>query len=276
MPDKPDGGGDHRSLAEDIFIGPGERDAISIVREASRAALPKRFYSDVTIAEAQDGYGLRLDGRPMRTPRAAPLVLPTPEAAEHVAAEWRSQSEVIDPATMPLTRLVNSAIDGVAQETSGVSAEIAKYAGSDLVCYRASDPHTLVAAQAKAWDPVLAFAGDRLGALSRVAHGVIFTPPPAAAVAAVAAAIDAIGASDDAAFRIAALHVVTTLTGSALIALAVYHGALSPEAAWDAAHVDEDEQMRLWGYDAEALRRRAKRLEEMKAACALLDALGTV
>lgn len=268
MPDGPDGG-----FADGIFIGSGERDAVSIVRDASRPVLPKRFYSSVTIGEEPGGFGVLLDGRPVRTPRGRPMVLPTRQAAERAAEEWARQGETIDPASMPFVRLVNSAVDGVAQDVAATAADIAKYAGSDLVCYRASDPETLVAAQAKAWDPILAFAQTRLGARFRVGEGVIFVPQPPEALAAVTDAVDAIGAADHAALRIAALHVVTTLTGSALIALAVYYGALSPDAAWSAAHVDEDEQMRLWGFDAEALRRRAKRFEDMKAACGLLETL---
>jgi chaperone required for assembly of F1-ATPase len=166
---------------------------------------------------------------------------------------------------MPLTRIVNSTIDRVAREMAPVKAEIVRYAGSDLVCYRGEGPASLTAAQEAAWGPVLAWARESLGARFVLAEGVVAVDQPAESLAAVAAAL-----ADLDPLRLAAVHVVTTLTGSALIALAVVRGAFTPAEAWATAHVDEDWQMEQWGRDAMALARRAARWQEMQAAALIL------
>ena len=264
---------DKPAFGADFFIGARERDAISIVRDASKQTLPKRFYKIVSVEAKDDGFAILLDGRAVRTPKQAVLTLPTRAAADLVAAEWDAQADTIDRATMPTTRLVNAARDGVATDITATADEIVKYAGSDLLCYRAAEPPTLVAAQSALWDPVLAWARDALGARLVLAEGVIFATQPPEAIAAIDAAVVQIVAVPNAALRIAALNVLTTLTGSALLALAIDAQALSPDAGWAAAHVDEDEQMRVWGFDAEALRRRVKRRAEFDAACGLLEAV---
>ncbi|WOJ89013.1 ATP12 family protein [Methylocapsa polymorpha] len=245
-------------------------DPAAMARRDLQKALPKRFYKEAT-AQAQNGaFVLLLDGRGAKTPARNKLALPTLAAAEAVAAEWAGQDDVIDPLAMPLTRIVNSTIDGVAREMGATADEIAKFAGSDLVCYRAGEPEALVRAQAAAWDPVLDFARERLGARFICAEGVIFVEQPEPARRALKEAVGRVAQGGPAApFALAALHVMTTLTGSALIALAVAHGELTPEDAWAAAHVDEDFQMRIWGADEEALRRRARRWKEMEAAAML-------
>jgi chaperone required for assembly of F1-ATPase len=198
--------------------------------------------------------------------------LPTLAAAKAVAEEWSAQKEFIDPRNMPLTRMVNSAIDGVAAQIEPTIAEIGNYAGSDLVCYRAGEPEALVIAQSAAFDPVLAFARRTLGAQFICAEGVIHVEQPESSRRAVIDAVRAVGRDPASApFALAALHVMTTLTGSALLALAVAHGEMTAEEAWSAAHVDEDYQMRLWGADGEALERRARRWSEMAAAARLLE-----
>jgi chaperone required for assembly of F1-ATPase len=204
----------------------------------------------------------------MKTPAKAGLVLPAQAAAEAIAEEWRTQGEHIDPRTMPLTRLVNSALDGVARDVGGVIADIVRYAGSDLVCYRAAEPQGLVAAQSEMWDPVLAFARDQLGARFICVEGINFVEQPLRAIEAVREAV--VQSTGERPLALAALHVMTTLMGSVLLALSVARRELSPEAAWNAAHVDEDFQMGAWGADAEALDRRARRFTEMQAAAQLL------
>jgi chaperone required for assembly of F1-ATPase len=179
-----------------------------------------------------------------------------------VAAEWERQSDTIDPTDMPLTRLLNSAIDGVAHTMAETRADILSYAGSDLLCYRAEEPDTLVARQAHAFDPVLRWAAESLGARFNVTTGVMHVAQPPEALAAIGAALDAY----DDPVALAALSVMTTLTGSALLALAVARGLLSPENAWRAAHVDEDFQAERWGADAEAMARREARRREFEAA----------
>jgi chaperone required for assembly of F1-ATPase len=227
----------------------------------------KRFYETAEAAPFESQFAVALDGKPVFTPAKSRLQLPTRAAAEAVAAEWQAQGAEIDPTTMPLTRILNAALDGVAKNKEAVAAEIVQYAGSDLVCYRAEGPESLVAAQAEAWDPILAFAAATMGARFHCIEGIVHMAQPPAALEAVAAAvarITDIGAGS--VLALACLNVMTTLTGSALIPLAHVGGLLSLDEAWGAAHVDEDFQTRLWGTDAEALARRAQRFAEMAAA----------
>jgi chaperone required for assembly of F1-ATPase len=257
--------------------------------QEARRPLPKRFYKDVGVAEVESlppggerigasptrgegsvrSFRLLLDGKPVRTPAKRELALPTRALADAVAAEWDAQGEHIDPRTMPLTRLVNSIIDGVISRQPEVRAEIVKYAGGDLVCYRAEGPEELIRRQAEAWDPVLAWARDNHGAALAIVDGVMPASQPAAATEAIARALEAHGP-----FALAAIHVMTTLMGSALLALAHAHGHLSTEAAWSAAHIDEDWQISQWGEDAEAKARRQQRWQEMRAASRLIELLG--
>jgi chaperone required for assembly of F1-ATPase len=233
--------------------------------------LPKRFYKSAAAGPnpAGEGHAVLLDGRMARTPGRRPLSLPSARLAEAVAAEWDAVGSEIDPARMPLTRLVNTALDGVADRAGDVAADVVKYAGSDLVCYRADYPEGLAVRQRALWDPILAWAASRHDAAFAVATGLMPVAQPAAATSAVAVAIEGIDP-----LRLTALHVMTTLTGSALLALAVLDGRLTPEAAWEAAHVDEDWQIAEWGEDAEASARRARRWEEMRAAASLVRLLG--
>jgi chaperone required for assembly of F1-ATPase len=170
---------------------------------------------------------------------------------------------------MPLTRLANAIIDGVAKKPGPAAAEIEKYLGSDLLFYRAEEPEGLVAHQAQHWDPVLQWARDELGARFVLAQGVTFVDQPREAVAAAAKAVPA----DP--WRLGAVGSATALTGSALLALALAHGRLGVEDAWTAAHVDEDWNMTKWGRDEQALERRAFRFTEMSAAAQVLSALRT-
>lgn len=227
---------------------------------------PKRFYEAATVLPESAGFVLTLDGRPARTPAKAPLVLATEALGEAVAAEWNAQGEFIDPATMPLTRIANSAIDGVSREMDAVRAEIARYAGSDLVMYRAGDPEALVAEQGQAWDPILDWAHRTLGARFVLSQGVTFVEQPEASLARIRETL----ARETSPFRLAALHVLTTLSGSVLLALMVATGAIEADAAWRAAHVDEFHQESRWGVDAEAIGRRTKREAEFQAATRIL------
>jgi chaperone required for assembly of F1-ATPase len=187
--------------------------------------------------------------------------------AQALAAEWNAQRDVIDPAKMPLTRLANSIIDGVVEAPSAVAAEVERYLACDLVFYRAPGPAGLVTRQAKAWDPVLAWVRETLGADFVLAQGIAFVAQPAQSLAAAGSAIP----TDP--WRLGAVHAVTTLTGSALLAIALARGGLSVDAAWTAAHVDEDWNMELWGRDQLALEHRAARFAEMQAAATVLEAV---
>ena len=255
-------------MREDL-TQPPPVDPIALARRDMQKALPQRFYEAAGIARFGAGFALTLDGRVAKTPAKADLILPSAVSAEALAAEWRAQGQRIDFAAMPLTRLAFTAIDGVARDRAAVIDEIAKYAETDLVCYRAAEPAALVGAQAAAWDPVLDFAAMQLGARLFCAEGVVFVAQPAEARAAIRARIAAIGAGAAAPFLLAALSVMTALTGSVLIALALAEGALSLEQAWAAAHVDEDFQIQRWGADDEAMARRRQRFADMAAAATL-------
>jgi chaperone required for assembly of F1-ATPase len=234
-------------------------------RRMARPILPRRFYAQADAADEADGYGVRLDGKAVRTPARRILAAPTLALAEAIAAEWQAQCDVIDPATMPLTRLANAIIDGVADRAGPVADEIAKYAASDLLFYRAATPSGLVERQRRHWDPVLAWAAEALGARFAISEGVMHVPQPDDALAAIHAAIP------DEPWSLGALHAATTLTGSALLALALARRRLAVVAVWQAAHVDEDWNMEQWGRDALALERRAMRFAELNAAATVLD-----
>jgi chaperone required for assembly of F1-ATPase len=229
---------------------------------------PKRFYRAATVDGAPPAVRVLLDGKPIRTPAKRELALPTKALAEAVAAEWEAQGDHIDPAAMPLTRLVNSALDGVTGREAEVRAEIAKYGASDLLCYRAEGPADLLRRQAEAWDPILAWARAEFNVHLATGQGIVPVAQPPATVAAIESAL-----ADLDALALAAQHVMTTLTGSALLALAHARGRLTAEAAWAAAHVDEDWQISQWGEDAEAKARREGRWAEMQAASRLLQLL---
>jgi chaperone required for assembly of F1-ATPase len=225
-----------------------------------------RFYKTSEVTEEGGRFALSLEGRRARTPGRNPLAARSRTLMVKVAAEWERQRETIDPADMPLTRLLNSAIDGVAHTMAETRADILRYAGSDLLCYRAEEPDTLVARQAHAFDPVLRWSAESLGARFNLTAGVIHVAQPPETLAAIGAALDAY----DDPVALAALSVMTTLTGSALLPLAVARGFLSPDAAWRAAHVDEDFEIERWGLDAEAAARREARWREFEAACIVM------
>jgi chaperone required for assembly of F1-ATPase len=206
----------------------------------------------------------------VKTPGKALLVLPTEAAAELVAKEFAAQIETLDLASMPVYRLVNTAIDGVASDPQAVVEDILRFSSSDMLCYRADGPHTLVQRQNEAWDPVLDWARATLGARLLLAEGVIHVEQPREAIAAIGVHLN----QRSEPLKLAALHVMTSLTGSALLALAVDFRELDAETAWQAAHVDEDFQAEHWGQDAVALARRASRKRDMIAAAKLIEAIG--
>ena len=254
-----------RDLFEDIFKN-APLDPVQAARRAVRPHLRRRFYQRAEVEDADGEFRIVLDGRPVKTPARRTLAAPTHALAQALAAEWDAQRDVIDPAKMPLTRLANTIIDGVTDAPSAVADEVKRYLACDLVFYRAPGPAGLVAWQAEAWDPVLAWVRETLGARFVLAEGIAFVAQPAQSLAAASSAIP----TDP--WRLGAMHAVTTLTGSALIAIALARGALSVDAAWAAAHVDEDWNMKFWGRDALALERRAARFSEMQAAATVLEA----
>lgn len=220
----------------------------------------RRFYSEATVGPEADGTrAVLLDGRPIRTPARAHLATP-PAIAEGIAAEWNAQGEHILPVTMPLTRLANTAIDGVARAVDAVKDDIARIAGGDLVLYRADAPEGLVARQREHWDPVVRRAEEMLGLRLILSEGVM----PIRQHERLGEMVRARLPSEP--LRLAATHQLTTLMGSAFLTLAVLEGSLPFDAAWRAAHVDEDWNIDAWGEDAEAKARRDLRERDARAA----------
>ena len=222
----------------------------------------KRFWTAVAVTPE---LGVALDARPVRTPGRVPLILPTKALAEAVAAEWRAVGETLNPRAMPLTGLANAAIDRVAPDPRAFAAGLARYAESDLLCYRADAPEPLVARQAAAWDPVIAWAQRRYDVGLEVTTGIVHRAQPPATLARLGEAVAALDP-----FALAALSPVVTLTGSLLLALALVEGATTADAVWAAAHVDEDWQAEMWGEDALAAATRAARRAEFDAAVRFL------
>jgi chaperone required for assembly of F1-ATPase len=228
----------------------------------------KRVYKKVTAGPVEGGWGVALDGRPMRTPGKNPLVLPTEALAAAVAAEWDAQHDEIRPAAMPLTRLAATAIDRTAPLRRQVIEEVANYAGTDLVCYRADHPPALAARQQAAWQPLIDWTTSRYDAALAVTSGVIPTRQSPGALKAFAAAV---AAQDD--FRLTGLHALTASCGSLVIALAVLEGRLGADEAFAASQLDEMFQIEAWGEDAEAAARRKALAADIAAASRFIQLL---
>src|SRR5258707_7644490 len=255
-----------RELFDEVS-GKSPIDPEEAVRRTTRGSRRKRFYANAGVVESPGDFAITLDDKPVRTPSGRALVAPTREIGDAIAAEWEAQKEVIDPLTMPMTRLANSVADAVVDRVESVTEDIAKYLGSDLLFYRAGHPEALVAREAALWDPVLFWAADTLGAHFILAEGIVHVRQPDQAIAAARAVFP------DDPWSVAALHVVTTLTGSALLGLALLRGALDEDQVWTAAHVDEDWNIAQWGVDEEVAARRLARFLDFRAAASVLKAL---
>jgi chaperone required for assembly of F1-ATPase len=228
--------------------------------------LPKRFYKKAAFSPVEGGYAITLDGRTVKTPLKSPLSVRSRALAEALAAEWEAQETHIDPAAMPLTRLTNTAIDRVLPDPERIVEEIVAYAQSDLLCYRADGPEPLVERQDSHWNPILDWAADTLGARLVTAVGIIHRPQPEEAIVAVRRHLQSMDADG-----LTAVHNMTTLSGSAVVAIAVAGGHISSEQGWTAAHVDEDWQAEQWGHDEAARRRQEMRRAEFLSAFEFLQ-----
>jgi chaperone required for assembly of F1-ATPase len=224
----------------------------------------RRFWTEVAV----DGGALRLDNRPVRTPGRAELALPTPALAQAIAAEWRAVEGELNPRAMPLTGLANAAIDRVAPAAGAFAAGLARYAASDLLCYRADAPAELVARQAARWDPVVAWAEGRYDVHLSVAAGVMPQAQPPLTLRRLEAAVGALDA-----WRLAGLSPVVTVTGSLLLALALLDGAIDAQTGWAAAQVDEEWQAERWGEDMLAADARDARRRDYDAGLRFLELL---
>ncbi len=238
-------------------------------QEHMRPVLPKRFYKQVSTLETERGWLILLDGRKVKTPAKAELVLPTQKAAELVASEWDNQKEKIDPATMPMTRLANTAIDGIATDPQAVAEDIIRFASNDLVFYRSAHPVELVELQQKHWDHVLDLVMENTGARFETTVGIMHHTQPKEAVQLFSVRL----AAHMSPLKLACLHTMTSLCGSGLIAWCLAENLIGFDDAWQAAHVDENFNISLWGEDYEAQKRFKSRHSEMNAAHTLFKSL---
>lgn len=231
----------------------------------------KRFWTDVMVEEAEDGFELRLDERPVSTPGKSPLILPTRALGELLADEWRAQGEEIDPETMPATRMANSAIEKVAPQMAAVAEHLLSYGGTDLLCYRADGPDGLVARQAELWDPWLDWANRTFGARLRVTAGLIPVAQPPEA-------LDALGTelAHFNAFELAAVHDLVSLPGSLILGLAAARGAAEPDSLWYAGRLDELWQIEQWGEDDVAEAANARKAQAFRDAAQFLQRCSAV
>jgi chaperone required for assembly of F1-ATPase len=230
--------------------------------------LPKRFYKEAAVMPFEGGFAVGLDGRVPRTPGLKHVVVPLESIAQAMAAEWAAQDKVIDPMTMPMTRLVNSAVEAGEEQSQALREEIVKYAGNDLLLYRADTPETLVKRQEEIWDAALVKLARHFGVSFQPTIGIVHQAQPPATLARVAAAL-----GDESLFALTAMNAVMSITGSGLLALALRRGLMTPEEVWVAAHVDEDHNVSLWGEVEEITVRRAKRRAEYDSAVRLLQML---
>lgn len=225
-----------------------------------KVTLPKRFYKTASAAAAEGGFAVELDGRPIKTPAKATLLLPSEALATAIAAEWAGQGETLDLQGMTLTRLANVALDRTPETRAELADELSRYAGTDVTCYLADSPQELQARQVAAWQPWREWAGKELGVVLVPVIGLMASPQPQASLDAVR---DYALSLDD--FRLTALTWACSLLGSAVLALAVERGALNAEQALTASVVDEDWQIEQWGEDEEAKAVRAARLLDARA-----------
>ena len=236
-------------------------DPVKRAQALSRPELPKRFFKEVSIAGREEGNVILLDGRVLRTPKKNIVAVADASLARALADEWDSQEEFLDPTAMPLTRIVNAGLDVVEAHRDPIIDELSRFLGSDLLCYRADRPETLVRRQMESWDPVLRWAEDTLAMRFMLVEGLMPVEQPPETIE---AGKTVFAEADD--ITLAGLHTTTTLLGSAVLAIAHWHAHLTTEEAWKAAHVDEDWNFETWGEDQDAMTRRALRREEMAAA----------
>lgn len=228
----------------------------------------KRVYKQAGTAEVAEGFEVRLDGRTLRTPGRAALVLPSAALAEAIAAEWQAQEEAVRPDTMPLMSLACTALDRIGPQRDGIVDEILRFAETDLLCYRAEKPPELVQRQSETWQPLLDWAAQELDAPLQSTSGILAVAQPAESLVALRRAVEVL---DD--FALAALSLAVAAAGSLVIGLALLRGRLDPEGAFAAAELDASYQIELWGEDPEATRRRAVCRADLEAAARLGELL---
>lgn len=228
----------------------------------------KRFWKQAAAERQDGGFSVTLDGRPVRTPARAPLVVPTEAMAAAIASEWNSAGETVDPRAMPLTGLANAAIDRVVPDPKAFADALARYGESDLLCYRAQAPRELLARQEERWDEFLAWARRRFDVDFETTCGIVHVEQPDATIGRLSHAVAALDS-----FRLAALSPLVTIGGSLVAALAVAERAATPEQAWNALTVDEQWQREQWGSDEEAEAALESRRRDFFAAAQFVELL---
>lgn len=243
-------------------------DGYGRAQHLNKVELPKRFYKEVGVGTVPGGFAVTLDGKSPRTPGRVPVVVATRPLAEAMSTEWAAQGEFIDPATMPVTRLVNSAVEAGLERLPALREEIVKYAGNDLLLYRADTPRELVAEQERVWDDALVRLARHFDVAFQPTIGILHQPQPAATIERLAASLSNAGLVEA-----VALNSLTGITGSGLLVIALREGLMTPDEVWAAAHLDEDHNIRLWGEVEEATDRRQKRRRDFDAAVQVLGLL---
>ena len=228
----------------------------------------RRFWKEVDVHSAEEGWVVQLDGRPLRTPARAALAVPTKALAEAITEEWRAVEETVDPRAMPMTGTANAAIDRVAPERQAFAGGLARYAEADLACYRSDWPPELVELQAKSWDPLLAWARRRFDVDFATTSSLMHVPQPQATIEQLAQCVAALDP-----YRLAALSPLVTIGGSLIAALAVLEKAMSPEDAWNAVSIDDRWQLEQWGSDPEAQLALDNRERDFLSAARFLELL---
>jgi len=236
--------------------------------DAATTSLRKRFYEQAASRATDDGFVVELDGRPIKTPGRAILNAPTAELGEAIAEEWNAQETHIVPETMLVTKLANTALDRVGPRKDEVVEEIAAFGGSDLLCYRAEDPESLVARQSEQWDSLLDWLDRQYQARLELASGVIFKEQPPETLARLNKVVSARSA-----FELAGLHQAVSLCGSLVLGLALLEFHVTADQAHDLAHLDEAWQAERWGWDEEAQARLEERRKMLKATAKYLELL---
>lgn len=243
-------------------------DGYGRVQAREKRQLPKRFYKAAAVKPMDGGFAVALDGKVPKTPGLKAVVVPTEALAAAMAVEWAAQGEFVDPDTMPLTRIVNSAVEAGETTMPALREDIVKFAGNDLLLYRVDGPAALVRRHEEIWDAVLIKLARHFGVAFQPTIGIVHQPQPAATLVRLAKALE-----DEGLFVLNALNVVTSITGSGLLAIALRAGLIDAEGVWVAAHIDEDHNVSLWGEIEEITARRAKRRTEFDAAVRLLSLL---
>ena len=228
----------------------------------------RRFWKEAQAAARDGGWGVELDGKPLRTPARELLIVPTKSLAEAISAEWNSVEEKIDPGALPLTGLANAAVDRVAPDKEAFAQGLARYAEADLACYRAEGPSALVDRQAEHWDVLLGWGRRRFDVDFRTTSGIVHVDQPAATIDRLSHAVTALDP-----FRLAGLSPLVTISGSLLAALGVLEGAFTLEQAWEAVTVEDRWQLEQWGFDAEAEAALDNRRRDFMAAARFLELL---